>query len=143
MQEFNEELNEEEAFVLLQPNDFMLFGDKNDIDVLLSTENNVSLISLLTNLKNNKKPIVFDYDILIKGDVNEIYNWADLEKIGMTIDMDKRCLYVNNDWKFKRKERKDKFTCVHYERANSTYELESVIPVRKTSKSWLDSLFNR
>lgn len=114
--------------VVLLPSDFMIFGSNEKVDVLLSRED-VSLLTLLTNVRKNEAPIVFDYEVLLSGNIGGIGGYDDLAREGINISDDRRCVYVGKDWKFAGKKSEGKFTCERY--AKEGLVLESVIPVRK------------
>lgn len=117
-----------DAFALLSSSDFMIFGSDEKVDVLLS-EKDVSLLALLTNVRRNEAPMVFNYELLVSGDVSGIDGPKELAAKGISIAEGKRCVYVGKGWKFAGRKIEGKFTCERY--TKDGLALESVIPVRK------------
>ena len=122
-----EEMDENE-FVILSPSDFMIFGSEEEVDILLS-ETDQSLPELLTNIRTNKTPMVFNYDLLLCGDIGDIHNHDDLKKIGVDIDFEKHCVRLDKNWSFVKNSGSGNFRCAKY--SNGCISLESRIPVRK------------
>ena len=73
--------------------------------------------------------MVFNYELLVSGDVSGIDGPKELAEKGINIAANKRCIYVGKGWKFVSRKTEGKFTCERY--TKDGLALESVIPVHK------------